>query len=86
MKVTETLQRDRLWAVQTPQVFKKDVIVQAHRRVASGDPSDDALLVEQAGMVVTVVMGDYENIKVTHPHDVAVAEAFLKTRAMSGKI
>jgi len=71
--VRETLTRQHLWAVQTPQVFRFDIIVEAHRQ-AKGDVTDDATLVEQLGYRVKLYMGSYDNIKVTTPDNLALAE------------
>ena len=78
--VTDTPPREDLWQVQTPQVFRYDIIQAAY---ASGgnDATDDASLVERAGHRVKVFMGAYENIKVTTPEDLPLAELFLRRRA-----
>jgi 2-C-methyl-D-erythritol 4-phosphate cytidylyltransferase len=75
--VRETPQRRNLRAVQTPQVFRFDIIVEAYRR-ASEDVTDDASLVERLGYQVRLYPGSYDNIKVTTPDDLALAEAILK--------
>ena len=77
--VAQTPERDRLWAVQTPQVFRSDIIAEAYRRAKAG-ATDDASLVERLGHRVRVYRGSYENIKVTAPEDLALAEAILKRR------
>ena len=71
--VQQTPPRPNLWAVQTPQVFRYDIITEAYRR-AKGDVTDDASLVEQLGYEVKLYMGSYDNIKVTTPDDLAIAE------------
>jgi 2-C-methyl-D-erythritol 4-phosphate cytidylyltransferase len=70
--VRETLPRQNLWAVQTPQVFHLDIIIRAYQQ-AGGDVTDDASLVEQAGYKVKLYMGSYDNIKITTPDDLALA-------------
>lgn len=73
--VRQTLQRDKLWQVQTPQVFKRQLLVEAHR-VAARDGfagTDDASLVERLGHPVKLVRGDYANIKITTPEDIVLA-------------
>ncbi len=82
--VSETLPRESLWSVQTPQVFRYDLLLEAYE-TSDGDVTDDASLVEQAGHQVKVFMGDYTNIKVTTQEDVAVAELFLKSLKRSRK-
>ena len=71
--VHQTLPRQNLWAVQTPQVFRIDMITEAYSR-ANGDVTDDASLVEQLGYRVKIYMGSYDNIKITAPDDLALAE------------
>ena len=65
--------RDSLWAAQTPQIFRFDIIREAYRQ-GRGEVTDDAALVEALGYKVKVYMGSYENIKVTTPEDLALAE------------
>lgn len=72
--VRETPPRQNLWAVQTPQIFLLDLITKAYQQ-ESGDVTDDASLVEQAGYKVKLYMGSYDNIKVTTPDDLTLAEA-----------
>jgi len=75
--VRQTLPRQNLRAVQTPQVFRYDVIKNTYKYTA-GDVTDDATLVEKAGYKVKLYMGSYDNIKITTSQDLAVAEALLK--------
>lgn len=80
--VRHTLERNRLWAVQTPQAFPLKVLKRAYEesykhRVFG---TDDAMLVERAGGKVRVIMGSYENIKITTPGDLILAEEILKRR------
>jgi len=77
--VRQTLPRQNLWAVQTPQVFRFDIIDEAYRRVA-GEATDDASLVEQLGHQVRLYPGSYDNIKVTTPGDLALAEVLWQKR------
>jgi len=77
--VEQTPLRHSLWSVQTPQVFRFDIIDEAHRK-ARGEVTDDATLVEQLGYRVKVYPGSDTNIKVTTPEDLALAEAILRTR------
>ena len=75
--VIETPPRSNLWAVQTPQIFRFDIIKEAYRQ-AKGDVTDDAMLVEQIGGKVKLYMGSYDNLKITTPRDLAIAELLLK--------
>ena len=71
-----TADRRELVAVQTPQAFRADVLRAAH--VSGADATDDATLVEASGGTVTTVAGDSRNLKITEPHDLAVAEVLLR--------
>ena len=75
--VEDTPERARLWAAQTPQVFRYELLLEAHRR-CEGDFTDDAAMVESLGHPVRMFEGTYENIKVTTAGDLVVAEAFLR--------
>ncbi|HAK89188.1 MAG TPA: 2-C-methyl-D-erythritol 4-phosphate cytidylyltransferase [Nitrospiraceae bacterium] len=78
--VEKTLNRNVLWAVQTPQVFHFNKIKEAYEK-ASADKyyaTDDAALIEHYGGRVKIVMGSYRNIKITTPEDILIAEALLK--------
>jgi len=83
-QVVATLDRSRLWAIQTPQAFRRSVL---ERALDVGDDvlaqaTDDAWLVERAGGSVVVVPAPPGNFKVTTPHDLQVAELLLRTRAV----
>jgi 2-C-methyl-D-erythritol 4-phosphate cytidylyltransferase len=80
--VVRTLERSRLWAIQTPQTFPVKVIKQAYAAAQRQNMygTDDATLVERAGNKVRVIMGSYENIKITTPEDLLLAEEILKRR------
>ena len=73
MLVRETPTRKHLWAVQTPQVFRSDIIVEAYHQVEN-EVTDDASLVEQSGYRVKLYMGAYDNIKITTTDNLALAE------------
>ncbi len=79
--VKETLPRSQLWAVQTPQVFRLDLLKEAYRN-ATGDVTDDASLVEAAGCSVKLYMGAYDNIKLTTKADLVLAEALWQRRGI----
>jgi len=83
--VQTTLSRSSLWAIQTPQVFRKQWIVEAHDRAAreAFEATDDAMLVERTGKPVFVVDGESTNIKITTPEDVWFAEALLREKRIS---
>ena len=77
--VRQTPPRQNLWAVQTPQVFGYHIIAEAYRR-ANGEVTDDASLVEQLGGKVKLYMGSYDNIKITTPDDLVLAEVLWQKR------
>jgi len=74
-RVVATVDRDTLVAVQTPQAFAADALRSAH--AGSGQSTDDAGLLEAAGLPVAAVAGDPRNLKLTRPEDLALAEALL---------
>lgn len=75
--VMGTPPRRNLWAVQTPQVFRFDIISEAHQLVHEL-ATDDATLVEKSGYRVKLYMGSYDNIKITTPGDLSLAEILLQ--------
>ncbi|MFM8236150.1 MAG: 2-C-methyl-D-erythritol 4-phosphate cytidylyltransferase [Actinomycetota bacterium] len=75
--IVETVRRDDLVLVQTPQAFRANVLRDAH--ATGGIGTDDAALVEAAGGTVVVVAGEVANRKITEPDDLVFAEAMLST-------
>lgn len=77
--VITTLDRKKLWLVQTPQVFEYKLILDAFEKAREDDftGTDDSILVERLGHAVAVLEGEYENIKITTAEDLAIAERFL---------
>ncbi len=75
-RVVATLDRADLVAVQTPQAFAADTLRRAHRD--GGEATDDAGLLEAAGLVVGTVPGDLRNLKLTRPEDLSLAEALVR--------
>ena len=73
--VRETVKRENLWEIQTPQVFKKSIILKAYQKNPDKFVTDDSTLVEKCAVKVSVVMGSYYNIKITTPEDLVLAEA-----------
>jgi 2-C-methyl-D-erythritol 4-phosphate cytidylyltransferase len=81
--VARTLDRSRLWAVQTPQVFRRAKLEQALAGASAqvlATATDDAWLIEQSGGIVHVVEGEVGNIKITSPIDLRIAEMLLAGR------
>ncbi len=81
-KVTQTVDRSSLWAVQTPQAFRLSTILRAHQQAETEGflGTDDASLLEWQGEAVHIVEGDYQNIKLTTPEDLWFAEAIISRR------
>jgi 2-C-methyl-D-erythritol 4-phosphate cytidylyltransferase len=77
--IEDTVPRASLWCAQTPQVFRRDWLEEAHR-AAPKNATDDALLVEALGKRIHLTPGDPLNFKITTPRDLELAEAWL-TRA-----
>jgi 2-C-methyl-D-erythritol 4-phosphate cytidylyltransferase len=75
--VEETLDRNTLWEIQTPQVFKKDVLISAHKKKLDVPVTDDAMLVESLGIKVKILESSYKNIKITTKEDLEIAKVFL---------
>ena len=78
--VEETLVRSELWNIQTPQCFVTEEIINCYEKAQQDNyfGTDDASLAEQYGLAVKVVPAYYENIKLTTPEDLDIAEVFLK--------
>jgi 2-C-methyl-D-erythritol 4-phosphate cytidylyltransferase len=84
-KVVATLKRETIWLAQTPQAFHANLLRRAYEKAAQDRVivTDDAALVERIGAAVHLVRGSPENIKVTTPSDLVVAEAILTQRELS---
>ena len=80
--ILKTLPRSRLWAVQTPQAFRRELLLSAHRRASEEQitVTDDAYLCERFGVPVQVVRGSSLNLKITTPDDLEVAETIAVSR------
>jgi 2-C-methyl-D-erythritol 4-phosphate cytidylyltransferase len=70
--IRQTIERSRLWAAQTPQIFSFDIITRAYGNLTA-EITDDSAAVEQLGCEVKLYMGDYRNIKITTPEDLKLA-------------
>lgn len=80
-RITATIDRAELWRAQTPQSFRFEPILAAHRAVAGERLTDDAAVAERAGLKVVTVMGSEDNFKITTREDLLRAEALLLARA-----
>ena len=80
--VKETIDRRNVWLAQTPQVFRRDWLVEAYSKRAqlSREITDDAQLIEALGHPVYLLQGSTTNVKITTREDLALAEAVLKSR------
>jgi 2-C-methyl-D-erythritol 4-phosphate cytidylyltransferase len=84
--VVKTVPRSRLYAVQTPQCFRAEVILRAHAEASARgflEATDDSALVEDLGGRVRIVEGDPYNMKITVPEDIVIAEAIERCRTGS---
>jgi len=86
--ITKTLDRGKLWLAQTPQIFRRSLFLKAHEAARSQGiyGTDDAALVERLGGYVRIVLGSEENIKVTTPADLDLAEAIIAMRRAKNQI
>jgi len=79
--IDATVSRESLWEAQTPQVFRRSVVVEAYQQLPTDrEFTDDAQVVEESGFPVAVVESDLSNLKVTVPADLLLAGAILKAR------
>lgn len=81
--IEQTVDRTLLYEAQTPQVFRKDILIQAYAKLSLGpgeDVTDDAQVVERFGHAVSVVVSDATNLKITTKGDMTMAQAILKAR------
>ena len=80
--ISHTIDRSKTYQIQTPQVFKSDAITAAHKRAIEDgfEPTDDCSLLERYGGRIKITDGSYDNIKLTTPEDIAVAEKILESR------
>lgn len=82
LEVIDTPNRETLWSIQTPQVFSSKIIKKAYEEGIAQNfrATDDAMMVEAIGHKVKIVLGSYENIKITTPEDIILAEQILLKR------
>jgi 2-C-methyl-D-erythritol 4-phosphate cytidylyltransferase len=76
--VVTTLDREKLWLAQTPQVFEFKLIIDAYEKAREDEfvATDDSVLLERLGREVTILEGEYKNVKITTAEDLAIAEMF----------
>lgn len=80
--ILRTIPRANLWLAQTPQGFKRKIIIESYNKLMEVDceVTDDSQIVERLGYSVAIIHGSYENIKITTPDDLKLAEAICKLR------
>jgi len=74
------LNRDEIYLIQTPQTFQSTQLKSAYRQPYNAKFTDDAGVVEESGIKINLIAGDYQNIKITFPEDIAIAVLLQKTR------
>jgi len=79
--VAETIDRQNLQLAQTPQVFRKDWLIDSFAQARNGNPTDEAQLLEDNGKKIKLVEGEFTNIKITTKADMKFAESVLKPAA-----
>ena len=77
-RISESLLRDEIYLVQTPQTFQSTQLKKAYLQPYNSRFTDDASVVEETGIKINLIEGDYRNIKITFPEDIAFAELILK--------
>lgn len=85
--VESTPDRNSLWNIQTPQAFKYNIIRNAHEKAIQSNyiGTDDMVLVERQGIPVKIVQGNYQNIKITTPEDLAIGESIVANSRLNFK-
>lgn len=80
--ITETIERENVYNIQTPQVFDRRQLIDLHEKALRNNISvtDDTALAQKNGIKVFITEGSYENIKLTSPNDIIMAEEILKRR------
>ncbi len=78
--ISATLDREFIYNIQTPQVFRYSEIKQLHENVVDNSYTDDCAIAEEFGIRIKIVDGNYDNIKITTPDDMVIAENILKKR------
>ena len=80
--IEATVDRSTVYQIQTPQVFKRDIILEAHESAGDFEATDDCVLAEKMGVKIKITAGSYENIKLTTPEDMIIGENILKRRGV----
>lgn len=86
--IEKSVAREKIWSMQTPQAFRLSLLIEAYRK-AAGDGfygTDEAMLVERIGVPIRCIQGSSENIKITTPSDLKIAELLLSSRSASDRV
>ena len=78
--IASTIDRSKTYQIQTPQIFKSEIIMSAHNNADVFEATDDCSLVERMGGKIKITQGSYDNIKLTTPEDIIIGENILKRR------
>lgn len=78
--ISGTVERESAYLIQTPQVFRREELIKAHRAAQNIAATDDCMLIERMGRKIKITSGSYENIKLTTPEDMFTAERILNER------
>jgi 2-C-methyl-D-erythritol 4-phosphate cytidylyltransferase len=84
-RIIGTVDRTELWEAQTPQVFRREMILHAYEQRGNDNPTDDAQLVEKTGCNISIVPADRTNIKITTQTDLFLAEMILLSQNINSK-
>ena len=76
--LSKSLNRDDIYLVQTPQTFRSEILNKAYKQEYRNEFTDDASVVERLGVSINLIEGESQNIKITFPEDILLAEFFLK--------
>jgi 2-C-methyl-D-erythritol 4-phosphate cytidylyltransferase len=76
--VSSALDRAEIYLVQTPQIFTASILHKAYQQAYRNEFSDDAAVVEKLGIPIHILIGETQNIKITYPEDILLAENILK--------
>ena len=77
---TMSLNREDIYLIQTPQVFKSDILRKAYKQDYRNEFTDDATVVDRSGVEINLIEGDIRNIKITFPEDILIAEIYLNEK------
>lgn len=86
--ILSTPKREEVWQIQTPQTFKKDLIIKAYEKAENDNylSTDDTALIEYIKEPVKIIMGDYNNIKITTQEDILIAETIVSYKGLNKKV